>query len=85
MPDKDKKDEAMDDVKKHLLGAYEGLKQYYDDNVGEAVEKFSHTVDDKVSESMDDMCDTMILFSSNLKKKIKERRKAANKKEPDPE
>ncbi len=81
MSDKQDKDDALDDVKKHLLGAYEGLKQYYDENVGEAVDKFAHSVDDKVSESMDDMCDTMILFSSNLKKKIKERRKAANQKD----
>ncbi|VAW99941.1 hypothetical protein MNBD_GAMMA21-2421 [hydrothermal vent metagenome] len=81
MSDENDKDAALNDVKAHLLGAYEGLKQYYDENVGEAVEKFSHTIDDKVSDSMDDMCDTMILFSSNLKKKIKERRKAVNNKE----
>ena len=81
MTDDQKKDDALDDVKKHLLGAYESLKQYYDENVGEAVDKFATTVDDKVSESMDDMCDTMILFSSNLKKKIKERRKATSQKD----
>ena len=81
MSDEKDKDDALDDVKKHLLGAYESLKQYYDENVGEAVDKFAHTVDDMVSESMDDMCDTMILFSSNLKKKIKDRRKAADKKD----
>ncbi len=82
MSDKEKKDEALEDVKQHLLGAYEGLKKYYDNNVGEAVEKFSHSVDDKVSESIDDMCDTMILFSSNLKKKLKERRKTSTRQDP---
>jgi len=81
MSDKQDKDDALDDVKKHLIGAYESLKQYYDENVGEAVDKFANTVDDKVSDSMDDMCDTMILFSSNLKKKIKERRKADKQKD----
>jgi len=77
MSDEEKKDDGLDEVKEHLIGAYEGLRKYYDDNVGEAVENFSHKIDDTVSESMDDVCDYLILFSSNLKKKIKERRKAA--------
>lgn len=76
MPDESNKDDPLNDVKNHLFGAYEGLKRYYDENVGEAVERFAQNVDDKVSDSMDDLCDYMILFSSNLKKKIKDRQKA---------
>jgi len=80
MTDKPKKDDGLDEVKQHLAGAYEGLKKYYDDNIGGAVDKFSHSVDDQISGSIDDVCDYMILFSSNLKKKIKDRRKAEKEK-----